>query len=261
MDIWNDFASSPDFMGLMGFIGFILIIFIILLIFSFVLWIFQSIALYTLARNRGMSGAGLAWIPFIGHYRIGSVADNIYMAEGSKSFYGMVILLGTIATYALSFVPSTIMHSAMDSIMESSYNNFGFLAMGTALGAFAWIASLTLYVIQIISLYKIYKCYRPENTIAWTILSAIPFTSFLAPIFLFIIRNHHPRMQWMAPGGYPPNGYAQGGYPPPQGQYYPHQPYYPPPPQYQPPPPVYQPPGAPQPPEIPPPENNDDGSS
>jgi len=273
MDIWN-YQPSPDFMA---FIGVIVIFVLIFLLAGFVLWIFQCIALYTLAKNRGMGGAGLAWIPIIGRYRIGSVADDISMAEGSKSVYGMFILIGTIVSYTLSSVSTSMLWPSMANLTSSAYyGDFGSaFAVSSALSSFGGILGLALYVIQIIALNKIYKCYRPESATAWTVLSAIPFTAFLAPIFLFIIRNHEPKMHRAMPGapggyhqGYPPNGYAPGGYaPPPQGYpHYPHQPYYPQPPQcpqppYQQaqPPPVYQPPEAPQPP-LPdtPQENNDD---
>ena len=282
-----DWTSSPDFMAV---IGMILITFLIISIVWLLFWIFRCIALYALAKNRGMSGAGLAWIPFIGQYRMGSIADDISRTEGSKSVFGIVLLLGTIISRVLSSVSTSMMWPSMSGIFSYSDIDFGpGLTVGTALSSLGGLLGLSLYVIQIIALNKIYKSYRPESSTAWTVLSAIPFTHFLVPIFLFIIRNQEPRAQWNmsgppigygAPGGYqhgyPPGSYPPGGYAPPpdygapQQGYpgHPQPPYYPQPPQYPQPPypqqqppqtaqPIYQPPAAPQPPQTDDPDTPD----
>lgn len=269
-DSLYDFFNDPALVAGLGmFLTAILIFALLGVVINLVLYILRSIGLYKIAVNRGMSGAGLAWIPFVGYYRIGSIADDIAAREGTQSYFRYFLLAGSIVSFLFSSASSgAIISSIVDSI--NSRGLYGrafprtFMAAGLANSVISLI-SLTVFVLTIVALNKIYKNYRPASSTAWTVLSILP---FMQSIFLFVIRKDAPvPPEFTAPwnGSHPHGGYypTQGGQwqpaPPPPPTYHAQQPpvnpngYYPPrapePPQYQPP---HDPSGFVQPPPVPP---------
>lgn len=273
-DSFGDLFTDPDVIAVISMIiGFVAIFFIIGAAISLTLYILRSIGLYRLSVNRGMGGEALAWIPFVGYYRIGSVADDIAARTGSKSYLRYVLLAGAITNIIFSIVQNAVFLPRLSQILDDPYS-FGYYGSAYGYSAFSGVSSLfsmfslAVYVITIIALNKVYKCYRPMSSTSWTVLSVI--FPFMQSIFLFAIRNSAPADTWAAPAGYYP-AQPQGWQQQPQQQYPPYrqQPpmdygYYTPPEetvqqgqpqQYMPPPPppaaepTYQPPAAPNPPE------------
>jgi hypothetical protein len=202
----------------MGFLWVFLIILLISIALIVTSYILRSIALYKLAARRGLSNPGLAWIPIVGAFRAGTIADDINAREGSRTHLGKILLGGYIFSYVSSMMLNRYLSfasfSAFDEFLSDSYSygsDFGsFLfrrwanpavTLFSSLGALVGLAS---YVFLVIALHKLYKTYRPRSATAWTVLSAIPFTAFLQPFFLFAIRNAEPVQEWSARGYYPP---------------------------------------------------------
>lgn len=267
--------GDPDFMAVLSvIIGFLLVAMAIGALSNLVLYIIRSIGLHRLAVNRGMSGAGLEWIPFVGSYRIGSIADDIAARNGAKSYYRYVLLIGGIFNFISSWVvqiTTTLPWLArfFDNPFDYGYSRGGSYRYWALSGANSMVSmiSIAVFVVTVIALNRVYKCYRPASSTSWTVLSVI--FPFMQSIFPFVIRNSAPvsgwgaegyypvqNQGWQAPPQYPPYGQqppADGGYYPPQyGQV--QQPQYMPPPPaeaaYQPPAEApYQPPSAPNPPE------------
>lgn len=254
MDWFNDYGYGYGYDGSGGLpggmdfwamvIGFMLIFVLVVLALQLTLYILRSIGLYGLASNRGMSGAGLAWIPFIGFYRIGSIADDISARTGTRSYYRYILLIGSILSFILSSVHNRMLYPSISGFFSGfRYGYFGHglsSPMLSSVSVLTFIVSLTVFVVMVISLNRIYKCYRPASSTLWTVLSVI--FPFMQSIFLFVIRNAVPVIEfgagvyypvqnqnWQAPPQYPPYGqpppaddryfqlgYGQGQPPPPQ---------------------------------------------
>lgn len=263
--------DGSDFMAVFGMVlGFIAVFAIIAWAMSLVLYILRSIGLYKLSENRGMSGAGLAWIPLIGYYRIGSIADDIVARNGGKSYYRHILLIGGIinivsgiASWSLTALSRPLFTQFFSGNYRLPYDYGydyydGFFAYWGA-SAILSVISIAVFVFTIIALNKIYKCYRPMSSTTWTVLSVI--FPFMQSIFPFVIRNAAPVSEWGAQGYYPQQNIMQNPNwqtpPPPQYQPFDRQPPvnggYPPQDQGWAPPPSmdtsYQPPDAPNPPE------------
>jgi hypothetical protein len=234
MPVFGDYGGYGGYGGYSGnfaefLVGFILFFGVFLLIgaaLGITMYILRSVALYKLAARRGLSNPGLAWIPTIGLYRAGTIADDINAREGSRTYYGRMILGGyifsAVVSNALGFYFMGIFFSLLselpymgptDDWLESIR---WFTPLTYLFNGIAGLVGLAAYVMLIISLHRIFKAYRPQSATSWTVLSAIPFTAFLQPFFLFAIRNAEPVPEWRefyppGPPGPPP--------PPPQPMY------------------------------------------
>jgi UDP-N-acetylmuramyl pentapeptide phosphotransferase/UDP-N-acetylglucosamine-1-phosphate transferase len=218
---------DPEF-----FIGLFLLIGVILVIcaaFSVAMYILRSVALYRLAARRGLRNPGLAWLPAVGLYRAGTIADDINAREGSRTYFGRMILGGYIFSQVVSYLISgAMLRAIVSSVNQWQYwgdpgNWYGYGSPFTAFGWFnpitnlfnsiAGLVGLAAYVLLIISLHRIYKAYRPQSATLWTVLSVL--LPFLQAFFLFAIRNAEPVPEWREyyPPGPPP--------PPPYGPVYP----------------------------------------
>jgi hypothetical protein len=210
-------------------IGFILFFGVILFIgaaLGITMYILRSVALYKIAARRGMSYPGLAWIPTIGLYRVGTIADDINAREGSQTYFGRMILGGYIFSavvsntfffYYIGTLISLISEWSYWGPPDDWYDTFRwFTPITNLINGIVSLVGLAAYVLLVICLHRIFKTYRPQSATAWTVLSAIPFTAFLQPFFLFAIRNAEPVPEWREYYGPPPPQ-------PPYGPVYPQQ--------------------------------------
>ena len=139
--------------GVLGFIlGAGLIFFILFLAFFIVAYVLFAIGLQTLANNKGLQYPWLAWIPIVNLYLLG-----LLVKEESKIPYIEWILPGGTAFLSI----------------------FGDFLFG--------LLSIALFVINIMTLYLLYKKYS-KNYIIMTVLSII--LPVLSPFFVFAIRNN-----------------------------------------------------------------------
>lgn len=219
---YDDLYYNSDFLSILSvFLGVITIVILIGAAFSLLLYILRSIGVMSIAKNRGIQRPWLVWIPIVGSFTVGAIADDIETREGGGGIYRFLMLGGSILTFLLSGASNiryiaTLMSDPYD--VEALMAGGGFLSIGG-------LVSLAYYIITVIALHRIYKCYRPQSATAWTVWSAIPFTAFMQSIFPFVLRNSAPASQNPYGGGY--GGYSpQGGYPPqdgypPQGGYQP----------------------------------------
>lgn len=198
MDFYDYYGYGLDYgwAGLLGaFAGVFMVIFVIIAAIALTLYILRSIGIMALARNRGLSNPWMVWIPVVGNFTLGAIVDDINEREGSSSVFRYILLGGGILSALLSW----FLRDSMSSL--------------------SGLVSLAMYVLIVVSLNKVFKCYRPYSATSWTVLCAIPFTAFMQSIFPFVIRNAQPN--WINPpqggydGGYqtPPPGTPWQGYP------------------------------------------------
>ena len=199
----GDFSEIFGDIGeeIFAIIGVFAFIFIIIGIVGLVFYVLRSLALYTLAKRRGIAAPGLAWVPVASDYTLGAICDNICSFINVKSYNRFVLLGCRILQMALSglLIQKSISSSfAIFNATNTAGANPEALAtsmMGsaTALNALSSLVGLAYLIFFLISMYRIFQCYKPENAVLYLILGF--FIPVLRDIFLFSVRN--------APGSLP----------------------------------------------------------
>lgn len=148
---------------------------------SAVTYVFFAIALYSMAKRRGLYKPWLAWVPIFNVYLLGDIADDICRRQGEEKNYRKILvgvpIMGTSIVVILLFTDFCL-------ITPPAVFYFFMSAAIMALGIYGVVAS----VFRIIALYKIYEDYAPDKKVLFTVLSI--FFGFLSDIFLFAIRNN-----------------------------------------------------------------------
>ena len=166
----NDF--SPEF--LMGMVGVILIVLAIALVFSLVFYIFQSLAMYTIAKRRGIKNPGLAWVPVANYWIMGCISDQYrYVAKREVKNRRSIMLAFMIASFVISTGSS--MFADPDS---------GIYGLVAVLQAGIGLATSILWLMCLSDLYT--SC-NPDSSVLFLVLSII--LSFTAPFLMFACRN------------------------------------------------------------------------
>lgn len=145
-------------------------------------YVLTALALYTIARRRGISNPWLAWLPVADTWLLGSLSDQYrYVARGQEKHkriwllalnIAMVLMIGVVVMFALVLV-------------------FG-------RPAFSWLYLLGLCLILLgiaaavavlhyMALYDVFVSCDPENAVLFLVLSI--FVGAIAPLFLFVLRN------------------------------------------------------------------------
>lgn len=156
-------------------------------------WVLSAVAVYVIARRRGLKKPWLAWVPVVNVWLLGSLSDQYQYVVRRKNtsrrkwllvlelmkpvLYGLVIGFGVAA-----FVPS-----GYDIYWENAV-----IAAGFALPLAA--AAIAAAVIRFIALYDVYKSLDPNNAVLFLVLSI--FVGITEPFFLFFNRDKD--------GGMPP---------------------------------------------------------
>ncbi|MEA4806104.1 DUF4190 domain-containing protein [Acetobacterium wieringae] len=168
-DYLGDISSQPDsFMAIMPVIMSVLgIILVVSLVIGLICYVFNSLGLYTMAKNRNLDNPWLAWIPLASNYLMGELIND----DVSISTWHI--------PYAKLFLP--LMGLALTVVMTI----LGFIPY---LGAFMGILlSLALSFYYYAAQFWLYSIYDKDHRVLYLVLSII--FPFLGPIFVFIIRN------------------------------------------------------------------------
>ncbi|WP_286805228.1 DUF4190 domain-containing protein [Acetobacterium sp. MES1] len=168
-DYLGDISSQPDsFMAIMPVIMSVLgIILVVSLVIGLICYVFNSLGLYTMAKNRNLDNPWLAWIPLASSYLMGELIND----DVSISTWHI--------PYAKLFLP--LMGLALTVVMTI----LGFIPY---LGAFMGILlSLALSFYYYAAQFWLYSIYDKDHRVLYLVLSII--FPFLGPIFVFVIRN------------------------------------------------------------------------
>lgn len=168
-DYLGDISSQPDsIMAIMPVIMSVLgIILVVSLIIGLICYVFNSLGLYTMAKNRNIDNPWLAWVPLASNYLMGElINDDVSISTWhipyAKLFLPLIGLALSIVMMILSFIPY--------------------------LGAFMGILlSLALSFYYYAAQFWLYSIYDKDHRVLYLVLSII--FPFLGPIFVFIIRN------------------------------------------------------------------------
>ncbi|MGL4283041.1 hypothetical protein [Eubacterium aggregans] len=153
-------SDSTGYAALFGLIMSFAVVFIVI---GIVLYVFTALALYTMAKNKGIEYAWLAWIPVANGYVMGEVMDDKVAIGSSVIPYAKwILLLGSIVTGLLAMIPYIV-----------------------------WIFSILYLVYYYCAIYRLYKLYKPDNAVLYLVLSII--FGITMPFFIFSMRNNTPQ--------------------------------------------------------------------
>ena len=178
-----------------AFLGILLGILLIVLAVSVVMYVFQSLGLYAIAKRRGIRHAWLAWLP-VGYYWIaGSIADQYqYVAKGKVKNKRKILLVLSIA----SMCSGVITNFLAVVLTLTAADADGALAASNTLAGIQYLLnagiSIAILVFWHMSLYDLYSSCNPENNVLFLVLGI--FFGVTVPFFIFFNRKKD--------GGMPP---------------------------------------------------------
>ena len=164
-------------------------------------YVLTALAVYTVARRRGLSKPWLAWVPVVNCWLIGSLADQYrYLVKGEnrsrrKWLLGLkLVLMGLAAAVAVMGI------SIAGAAVFGGYRSEAQLIrniMGpavTLLGLALPMAGVAIAyaVIYFMAMYDIYKSMDPDNAVLFLVLSVL--FRITEPFFLFFNRDKEKGM-------------------------------------------------------------------
>lgn len=177
-------SSVFAFAAMFGVIG------LISLVLGIVVYVFYSLALFTLAKRRGILHPGLAWVPVCGaRWILGSLADQyVYFTEGKIKYQrrlllwlevGLYVLLGLFFALVGGMVAGAVLQDGSQAVTMAIWMMLGYFLL--------LVEAIVFAVFQYIALHKIYKSCDPKNTTLFLVLSIL--FNVTTAFFLFACRN------------------------------------------------------------------------
>ena len=166
-------------------------------------YVLTALALYTVAKRRGLKNPWLAWIPVADSYLLGSLSDQYrYVVNGENKFKRKILLvlriLIAVMSTALFAVLIAMCIQAFGGVMRGIGEDE---LMDQLLGLALSLLGLSLPLIGIaiaytvfryMALYDVYKSMAPSNCMLFLVLSIL--FGITRPFFLFFSRNRDDGM-------------------------------------------------------------------
>lgn len=188
----REFFSTAEGKAVISGAAILLIVFaVIMLALAVVMYVFQSLSLYKIAKRRGLRLYGFAWVPVLNMYTIGSIADDYDMKVNGIVRGRRKLMLGlSIGTFVASWVLNAMSNAFTRQYIWRGVGNGNIIAATCLLLVVSMVViaiSITCSVFTYISLYKVYKSCSPASCVVFTVLGII--FSVTQPFFLFADRN------------------------------------------------------------------------
>lgn len=159
------------------------------------MYVLQSLALFKIAKKRGIHNYGMAWVPIGSTWLLGKIADDVNLCRRNKktNFARNILTLSLIyiAVFilfyigAIFFAVTVAIQSETTGTSIIDYPATVLVVSLIALGMM--VLAVVLSVLTYMALYRVFYGYDENNAVVFLVLSI--FISYLLPIFLFIIRN------------------------------------------------------------------------
>ena len=162
------------------------------------LFVFRAISIYKIARRRGISNAGLAWVPVCSEWILGSVADQYqYVVKGRVKNRRLPLFLLSVILLGLRIAGAALSISTVTSVIRFVLTGAGFpdvgrlvlLAVASTVQTGGMIACL---VIRGFVMYDVYTSCTSRNNVLFLVLGLL--FRVLEPVFLFACRNKEEGM-------------------------------------------------------------------
>ena len=176
-------------------IGIVLGILLVALLVGLVFYVLQSVALYSIAKRRGINNAWLAWIPIGTNWIMGSISDQYqYVVNGKIKNKRKIMLILSLCPIAINLIARVVSTALLLTSVGSSATEV--VMVSSAVTAVQSVVnagfSIALAVYGCIALYDLYTSCCPNNNVLFLVLGII--FSFLTPFFLFFNRKRDDGM-------------------------------------------------------------------
>ena len=191
MMMYQDYLESGLWLILRSLFGMPMLV-------SIATYVLTALALYTIAKRRGLKNAWLAWIPVADCWLLGSLSDQYqYVVNGQHKSRRKILLLFriliTIMWISLMGLLANLFFHTFGSILWGSMNDDQiFQILHQAMNLLALClplvgASIAYAVFRYMALYDIYRSLDPANCVLFLVLSIL--FGVTEPFFLFFSRN------------------------------------------------------------------------
>ena len=150
-------------------------------------WVLSAVAIYVIARRRGLTKPWLAWVPVVNVWLLGSLSDQYQYVVKRKNTSRRKWLL------ALNLVKpvlgALVTGFGIAAFAPGAYYGVDWQAAMVAVG-FALpmaVAAVAAAVIRYIALYDLYRSLDPANAVLFLVLSIL--CNITEPFFLFFNRD------------------------------------------------------------------------
>ncbi|MGN0494188.1 MAG: hypothetical protein ACI4F7_11115 [Acutalibacteraceae bacterium] len=185
-----------------GVLAFMIGYFVVFGIIMLVMYLLEAIALFKMAKTAGFSAPWRSFIPFASTFLFGKLAEKYRRKDGKPSakFGGILLALEIImlivsiafCVFAIYAVLIVIQYAdiSVTAGTDMTLDMFSSLIPMILIYIVLIGVSIAYIVLFYVALWRIYASFDYGNATLFLVLSI--FFSFLAPIFLFVIRNKQP---------------------------------------------------------------------
>ena len=172
------------------------VISVIVTVFALIMYIFEAIGLYSVAKRRGLKHPFMAWIPYTNTYLFGKTAEQYETAvKGKSKNYKAILLSLSIILTAVSVLFSVVIYALSNSIVylalaqDCAYNSDAtVLIISLILLYIAMLVVSVIYsVFYFIALHKIYRSFSTKSSTLLLIFSII--FPVIVPFVIFASRK------------------------------------------------------------------------
>ena len=185
-------AAGGMAMGAMGVVtGILLLLWFLAMGFAVVMYVFNAVGMYRIAKRRGIHHAWLAWVPIGCNWLLGSISDHYqYVAKQKVTKRRRILLilslvqvvvstLFMVGAFALSFAAGPGMNDAIGSVLLIALMVVSYLGM---LGVM-----IAILVFCYIAYYDLFRSCKPKQDVLFLVLGIL--VNVTLPFFVFACGN------------------------------------------------------------------------
>ena len=185
-----------DGMGIAAAVVIIWLLFMLLMLaYSVLVYVLQSLGMYTIAKRRGIHHPWLSWLPIGSAWILGSISDQYqYVAKGRirnrrKVLLGMnIAVYAAVVLYYVYWLVSVIgLLIAGDQAVDMALQSMGALLLVIGFVLLLAVLAIVNTVFMYMAYYDLFESCKPSQAVVFLILSI--FFSFLLPFFVFACRK------------------------------------------------------------------------
>lgn len=161
-------------------------------------YVFSSLALYTIAKRRQIAYPWLSWIPVANVWILGSIADQYrYVARGEirnkrKVLLTLQIISAVLVFLMIVFAISMVVGAITGAVAGRPESAIMQRVVVSASGLLVLLVpllgvSVATTIIRYMALYDLYSSCDPDNKVIYLVIGIL--IGITEPIFLFLCRN------------------------------------------------------------------------
>lgn len=161
-------------------------------------YVFSSLALYTIAKRRGLTNPWLSWIPVANVWILGSIADQYrYVARGEirnkrKVLLTLQIISAVLVFLMIVFAISLVVGAITGAVAGRPESAIMQRVVVSASGLLVLLVpllgvSVATTIIRYMALYDLYSSCDPDNKVIYLVIGIL--IGITEPVFLFLCRN------------------------------------------------------------------------